>query len=72
MGSSSHWKVTSGPQRIYDYLNGLQDEFERMSNDPSTTRSVNIYLGGLKVEFDLMAMEIESLKKEKGKVLPLH
>jgi len=37
MGSSSDWKANSGPQRIYNYLNGLREEFEQLSNNSSTT-----------------------------------
>jgi hypothetical protein len=66
MTSSSRGKATSSsPQRFYDYLNGLQDEFERQSNDSSAPRHFNTYLGGLKVEYELMAGEIESLRKDR-------
>ena len=57
-------------QRFYEYLNGLQEEFERRSSDTSTkgssSRRFNIYLGNLKGEFELMSMEIETLREERN------
>jgi hypothetical protein len=68
MSSSSHGKAaSSSSQRIYEYLSGLQEEFEHQSNDDSSPRRFNVYLGGLKVEFELMGLEIESLQKERNK-----
>jgi len=59
-----------GP-RFHDYLNGLQEEFE-LKSDPTLTKSLrerrfNIYVGGLCCEFELMAEEIESLRRERDK-----
>jgi len=56
-----------GP-RFDDYLNGLQEEFEFLSNSTPMNRRpnrFNLYLGGLKGEFELMTLEIESLRKER-------
>ena len=71
MASSSHRKAApSISQRFYDYLNGLQEEFERRSNDTSTkgsgSRWFNIYLGNLKGEFELMSLEIKTLREERN------
>ena len=70
MASSSHRKAThSISQRFYEYLNGLQEEFEHRSNDTSTkgsgSRRFDIYLGNLKGEFELMSLEIETLREER-------
>jgi hypothetical protein len=60
-----------GP-RFDDYLEALREEFELLSNPTSTKTSrpslFNIYLGGLKGEFQLMTVEIESLQREKGEL----
>jgi len=62
MALSSH----SFSDRFYDYLNCLQEEFERRSIDnKSSPRRFNIYLGNLKGEFELMSLEIESLREER-------
>ena len=57
----------SGPQRFYEYLDCLQEEFERRSNDTLTKDlgpcHFNIYLGNLKGEFEFMSLEIESLRR---------
>ena len=65
MASSSE---TLGP-RFHDYLNGLREVFE-LQSDPTLTKSLranrfNIYLGGLSCEFELMAEEVESLRRER-------
>jgi hypothetical protein len=71
MASSSHLKATSSssPQRFYEYLHGLQEEFERQLDVPSTKgsspRRFSIYLVNLKGEFELMADDINSLRKER-------
>ena len=60
----------SSSRRFYEYLNGLQEEFERRSSDTSTkgssSRRFNIYLGNLKGEFELMSLEIETLREERN------
>ena len=57
-------------RRFNDCLKGLQEEFERRSNDTSTkgssSRRFNIYLGNLKGEFELMSLEIEILREERN------
>jgi len=67
MASSSHRQETS-PQRFCSYLNSIQKEFEFYSNatnpKDSNPRPFNTYLGGLKVEFKLLYLEIKSLSKE--------
>jgi hypothetical protein len=66
MATSSHRKTTWNPHRFYDYLKCLQDEFEhRFTDDMSSRRRFNIYVGNLKGEFELMSLEIESLQKER-------
>lgn len=70
MASSSKGRARypSGPQRFHNYLNGLQKEYELHSNFTSTSlgsNRFNILVGGLKGEFELMALEIESLQKGK-------
>lgn len=66
MNPSSHRKASWSPDRFYDYLKCLQKEFEhRLTNDMSSPRRFNIYVGNLKGEFELMSLEIESLQKER-------
>ena len=56
-------------RRFYDCLKGLQEEFERRSNDTSmkgsSSRRFKIYLGYLKGELELMSLEIETLREER-------
>lgn len=66
--SSSKGKAKYSGPTFQDYLNGLRDEFELLSN-PVTTKSprpsrFNVHLAALKGEFKLMALEIESLQKK--------
>ena len=56
---------SSSLQRFHDYLNCLQEEFERRSKDTSSPRRFSIYLTNLKGEFELLSLEIEFLKKER-------
>ncbi len=56
---------SSSPQRCHDYLNCLQEEFERRSKDTSSSRRFSICLSNLKGEFELLSLEIESLRKER-------
>jgi len=52
--------------RFYDYLNGLQKEFELRSNATSTSpQRFNIFVGNLKGEFELMALDLESVREER-------
>ena len=64
-----HRAMSLSPRRFYEYLDGLQEEFGLLSNAKSTKSSMahrfNIYLGGLKGEFKLIALENESLRKER-------
>jgi hypothetical protein len=68
MAFSSNGTKCVGPN-FDDYLNGLREEFELLSNPTSTNSSrpsrFNLYLGALKGEVELMSLEIESLRKEK-------
>jgi WD40 repeat protein len=62
----SNRKSSWSPHRFYDYLKCLREEFEHMfTDDMSSRRRFNIYLGNLKGEFELVSLEIESLQKER-------
>ena len=69
MSSSSKGKAKCLTPRFHDYLNGLQKEFELRSNATSTKSSssqrFNIFVGNLKGEFELMALDLESVREER-------
>jgi hypothetical protein len=55
--------------RFYDYLKGLQEEFELRSNDKSSMECsrpsvFHIFLRNLQSEFDLMTLEVEFLRRK--------
>jgi hypothetical protein len=65
-------KSSLNTQRLNEYLDGLRKEFQKHSNPTLATTSpgssrFDIFLGGLKAEIELMALEIESLQKERDK-----
>jgi len=69
MAYNSKGEAKCSSPGFYNYLNGLREEFEILSNT-TLKKSLrpsrfNIYLGGLKGEFELMAVEITSLQKER-------
>ena len=57
---------SSIPHRFHSYLNCLQEEFDRRSNDTLSPRRFAICLGNLKGEFELLSLEVESLRKERN------
>ena len=68
MASSSKGKARYPGPRFCDYLNGLREEFDEQSNSTLKStgpRRFDVYLHGLKCEFELMTGDIESLRKER-------
>ena len=66
MASSFHWNAASSClQRFNDYLNGLRGEFELQPN-ATVLKSRRFYLriGNLRGDFELMAEDVEALRKE--------
>jgi hypothetical protein len=64
----------SPSHRFYDYLSGLQEEFElELQSNPtlgksSRPRRFNLYLEGVKCEAEVMTEDIESLRREKDEL----
>jgi len=56
---------SSSLQRFHSYLGSLQEEFDRRSNDTLSPRRFAICLDNLKGEFELLSLEVESLRKER-------
>ena len=56
--------TTTAESRFNDYLNALQNELDPSSTNRPNPQRFNIYLTSLKGEFQLMVLEIESLRKE--------
>ena len=58
-------KAKSSAPRFYDYLDGLQEEFDLSLANNSRPRRFASYLDGLKSEFELITEDIESVQKER-------
>ena len=67
MASSNSKVLPNISQRVNDYLDGLQREFESIVTpmSGSSVRRFNLYLGHLKAEFEFMSLEIDSLQKDR-------
>ena len=66
---------TTTEARFNDYFNALQNELNPSSTSRPNPQRLSIYLTSLKGDFQLMVLEIDSLRKErdelkaKGKLL---
>ena len=58
-------KPKSSAPRFYDYLDGLQEEFDLSLANNSRPRRFASYLDGLKTEFELITEDIESVQKQR-------